>query len=96
MQQRKLQRRLDQPDAMAFADSLDAGDPLENVLRRLGIVVIGAGLGSCRQDAGIVGAAKDDTDAALLAERQEGRQRLLFQQRVAPGKQEQVEIAALG
>src|SRR4051794_33994262 len=80
---------------MALADGLDAPDAIHDVPWRLGVIVIGAWLWPGRQDAGIVRTAENDADAALLTERQEGGKRFLFQQRVAPGQQEQVEVATL-
>ena len=51
---------------------------------------------SAGEDAGVVGPAEDDADAALLAQRQEGFQRFLFEQRVASCQQEAIEVAGLG
>ncbi len=53
-------------------------------------------LGTCRQNAGVVGSAENDADATLLAQRQEGIERLLFEERVAAGEQEEIEIALFG
>src|SRR6185312_7168584 len=82
-------------DLMALADRLDLAYPFQD--GRLGgrVVVHGAGDGAGGEDAGVVGPAHEEADAALLAERQEGLQRLLFEQRIAAGQEEAVEVARL-
>jgi hypothetical protein len=96
MHQREVERRLDQCHAVAAADGLDPRHFLDHLGRRFRIVVEGAGPGSAGQDAGIVGTAENDADAARYAERQKCLQGFLFQQRVAAGQQEKIEIPLLG
>ena len=92
MGQGKAQRGGGDGHPVGGADPLDPGDPAENLRRRGLVVVEGAIDRPGRKDAGIVGAAQQNADAALLAQRQEALQSLLLQQRIAPGEEEEVEI----
>ena len=51
------------------------------------------GLHARRQDPRVERAADDDADALFRAERQKARQGVLVEQRVAPGDQENIELA---
>src|SRR4029079_18785999 len=90
----KAQRGFRELYLVTLAHGLDAPHALKHVLRRLAVIVSGVGLGSDRQNAGVVRAAEHNADAALLAERKKTVEGLLLEQRVASRKQENVEIAA--
>ena len=96
MAERELQRRGRQPDAVAGADRLDPPHPLHDLGRRRRILEVGALDRAGGEDAGVVGAADQERDVALLAQRQEAVERRLLEQGVAAGEQEAVEVAALG
>src|SRR5215475_798125 len=53
---------------------------------------MGAVDGACRQDAAVIAASERDRDIPRLTERQEGIERVLFEERVASGEQEAVEV----
>jgi hypothetical protein len=93
--ERELEGGVDEAGAVGLADGLDAGHAVEDRLRRGVVVVEGPGAGAGGEDAGVVGAADDDARAAAQAEGEERGERLLFQQRVAAGEEEDVEIAVL-
>ena len=78
---------------MRLADRLDPANPVEDLGRGGVVIVPGPRPGPGRQHARIIRSAQKNADAALDAERQERGQRLLLQERIAPGQQEQVEIA---
>ena len=71
-------------------------DAVQDMRRRGVVIVKRPRLWPGGQDAGIVGPADDNPDAPALRERQKTVERLLFQQCVAPGQEENVEISALG
>ena len=95
MGQQELKRCRRQRHFVFGADSFDLLHLLHDVGGCGRIVVLGAGDRACRQDAAVEAAAYDDGGIALLAQWQEFIERVLFQQRIAPGKQETVEIALL-
>ena len=92
MGQRKLQRRCRQWNVVGGADGLQLPNPVDDLRWRWPVIVVGA----CEpldQNAGIERTADDDPDAPPQAERQEAVQGGLFQQGVATGQQEDVEVA---
>src|SRR6516164_3530067 len=94
MTERKTQSRLRQLDLEALAHLLDPAHPILHVLRRRAVVVVGIGLDSRRKNAGIERTADHDANTPFQAKRQETRQRFLFEKRVAPGEEKEVEIAS--
>src|SRR5207344_1427997 len=59
--------------------------------------VVEPGIFDCtaRQYSGVVGTAQDDADAASLAQRKQGLDRFLLEERVASSQQKAVEITRL-
>src|ERR1700722_3339094 len=93
MAEREADRRLGELHIMFLADRLDFRDALQDLLGCGRIIIEGARLGACRQNAGIERAADHHADLLLHAIGQETFERFLFEQRIAPGQQEHVEIA---
>ena len=96
MAEREAEGGVGELHAVGGADRLDPGDAVEDLGWRRVVVVVGAGPWAGGEDAGVVGPADHDADPARLAKRQEGVERLLFEEGVAAGEQEDVEIPALG
>ena len=96
MMQRELQCGCLQRYVMRRADFLYRCDPSKDVLRCRRVVEPGVLDRSTRENARVVRAAENDADATFLAQRQEGFQRFLFEQRIAPSQQEAIEVAGLG
>lgn len=67
MTERKSERRFRQPDLETLADVLDSADPFLHLVRRPPIVIVGVGLDSRRQYAGVERAADDNGDFLFLA-----------------------------
>ena len=81
-----------QRHAVALAHRLDASDLVQHLGRGVGVVVLGAGHGPGRGDAGGEHAADDDADVAPLAVGQLALERVVLHQRVAQGHQEEVDV----
>src|SRR5262249_44270889 len=92
MTKRKAQRGLRQPDFETLAYLLDSAYPVFHLIRRWPIVIMSVGLHARREYARIEWAADHDGDLLFLAERQEARQRLLFEKGVAARQKEHVEV----
>src|ERR1700722_19346101 len=88
----ELQGRRSQGDAEILANPFDGADAREDRFRRQTVIVVSAVDRACRRDAAIVAASERDRDIPRLTERQEGIERVLFEQRVAPGEQEAIEV----
>ena len=95
MRQRKLQRGGLQRHGEFRAQLFEATHSFEYRGGRGGIVVMGlrAGARARRENSGVERSAADDGDTAFNAQRQQRLQRRLFQQGVAPGEQDAVELA---
>src|SRR5262249_43596847 len=91
MREGKLQGGRRQGDTVLLAGLLDRRDTLPDRLRCRQIIVARLRNGAGRQDAGIEGRAQNDRDTFLDTTWQEAIERILFQQRIAPGQQEAVE-----
>ena len=94
--EREAQGRLGEAHLVGGADPVDPGDPVEDRGGRRLVIVERAGFRACRQDAGVEGSTDDDADLLVRAIGQERGERVLLQQRVAPGQEEQVEVGRVG
>ena len=94
MRQRELQRRRAQRHAVRVAHRLDPLGALDPGRRGRGIVEArhrsAARAGG--QQAGVEGAADRDANTALVAQRQQGGQRTVVEQAVAPGQHQRVDL----
>src|ERR1700722_16117148 len=92
MTERKSQRGLRQRDFETLAYLLDSAHPVLYLIRGRSIVVASLALHAGREYAGIEWSADHHGDLLFLAERQETRQRLLFEKGVAAREKERVEV----
>ena len=95
MAQRELEGSIYKAHTMRLANDLQGSDAGKDVVGGGVVVVKRAGFRPGGEDARVIGATDDDAHAALQGQWQEAVQRCLLQQGVAPGQQEQVEIATL-
>src|ERR1700727_872535 len=93
MAKRKTQRGVWQPDFETLAYMLYSAHPIFDLIRRRPVIVVSVGLHARCENAGIERAADHNGDLLFLAERQETRQRLLFQKGITAREEENVEIA---
>src|SRR5438105_2147497 len=93
MAQRKRERSRRQGRAVALADLRDRTGSLDELLRRVSVVVLRAGLRDrAREQSAVEDARRDDADAALLAGRQQLAERRLLEQGVTAGDHEDVHL----
>ena len=90
----ELQGRCRKRHAMFRANGFDLCDLFHDLARRRCIIILRAFLRAGGKDARVEAAADNDRRTTRFAERQEGVQRFLFEQGIAPGQQEAVEIVA--
>src|SRR6185437_6178535 len=92
MTKRKAQRGLRQGDLETLAYLLDSTHTVLHFGRRRSVVIASVAFHARRENAGIEWAADHDSDPLFLAERQEARQRVLFEKGVAARQKEHVEV----
>lgn len=81
---------------MGLAYFLDMTGALDDVRRSLAIVIVCFFFCACGQITAVKGAAQDDADISLYAQREQSIQGALIQQGIASGQQKTVEIGFPG